>query len=389
MRSWLPPALVLSVAGCVAPAEAGRTCGDVKLERPLLVLERESSGQSGLGRVDVDGCLTEVPDIALGADPVLCPAHDRPFVCVRDEGLILEVDPSDAHIVRKAKAYRDGEPQPCGAATCANPYGVDVDAGGRLWVARYDQASVAVLQPGGAWAESIDLSALAGPTGMPQMDAVRIQGAHAFVALQRLPAIECVPPGIGPGAVAVVDVAAPHAVTSFALRGHNPMGPFAPDGSDSAGARVSIATPGSFADATSDTDGVELIDPDAGTSRVAVSERALGGSVIEALVVGPTEGYAIVAEADSPDCSRSVNATWLARFDPSTGRVTEPPLADTRTTASVGFYYAGLAVDGAFVVLGDRTPGAARLRFFDRESGASAGELASQLLPPSGLLTLP
>ena len=387
MRAVPLLALAVGTAGCLAPADVSRTCGDVKPERALLVLERETSGQSGLARLDPDGCFTEVPDVALGTDPVLCPTHDRPFVCVRDEGLILEVDPADAHVIRTAKAFREDEPRPCGGATGSNPHGVDVDASGRLWVARYDQTSAAVLAPSGAWSESVDLLALAGPTGLPQMEAVRVHDGRAFFALQRLPALDCVPASVPAGAIAVLDVAAPHALTTFALRGRNPLGRFVPAASDATGATVSIATPGSFAEASSDTDGVELVDLANRTSRVAVSERTLGGSVIEAVVVGPTEGYAIVAEAD-PDCHSARNATWLTRFDPASGQVTGT-LADTRASAEPGFFYAGIAVDGGLVVLGDRTPGAARLRFFDRESGAQVGEITPQRLPPAGLLALP
>jgi hypothetical protein len=394
MRRPLALALAGLAAGCVAPADASTTCGDVKLDRPLLVLEWEASGpSSGLGRIDEGGCFTEVADLALGGDPALCAAHDRPFVCARDRGLVLEIDPADAHIVRTIKAYRDGEAQPCGGSICANPHGVDVDASGRLWVSRYDQSSLAVLQPSGAWSEGVDLTAQAGPTGMPQMDAIRIDGGKAFVALQRLPAMDCVPPTVGRGEIAVVDVAAPHGVTTFQLQGHNPNGAFVPDGSDPSGSAVTIATPGSYADGTSATDGVERVDLTNGTSQVILSERALGGSggpggsIIEAVVVGPTEGYAIAAEADSKDCHNARNATWLVRFDPSSGQVTGT-LADTRTGGEAGFYYSGLAVDGTRVVLGDRSPGAARLRFFDRESLAPVGEITPQRLPPTALFTV-
>jgi hypothetical protein len=382
----LAPALV--ALGCGAPGGSTRTCGDVKPSVPVLVLERESSGQSGLARLDTDGCLTETPDVALGTDPALCPAHGAPYVCARDTGLVLEIDPSDAHVVRSMKAYQSGEGRPCGAAVCSNPHGVDVDASGRLWVARYDQASLAVLGPSGAFQQAVDLFSLAGPTGLPQMEAVRVHEGHAFVALQRLPALDCVPPTVPAGEVAVIDTATPGAPSTFALQGHNPLGRFEAAPVDASGAWVSIATPGSFAEATSTSDGVELVDLSTRTSRVAVTEQALGGSVVEAVVVGPTEGYAIVAEADSPDCRTARNATFLARFDPSAGTLTAV-LADTRASTDPGFYYQGLAVAGDRVVLGDRTPSAARLRFFDRATGAVAGEMEPKSLPPAAVLALP
>jgi len=376
MRAPIGTALLclsLALVAC-ADDEDSPTCSGVKLDRPVLVLESDYQA-SGLGRIDEDGCFTEVADLALGTDPRLSDAHGRPFVSVRDQGVLHEIDRNELRIVNTVSAFADGEPQP-------NPWDVDVDTDGRLWVARYDVSSVAVIGPDGSLESTVDLSKWADADGNPDMSAVRVVGDRVFVALEHLLNDENhVYAQTGPGTVVVIDVAPPHAVvSSFALPGRNPFSRLVPvpdEGEDA----VLVALPGDN-DQDDAGDGIAMTHLATGDGALIASEVDLGGSALETVIAprdGPGGGevYAIV-EGPVP----GKNPTRVLAFDVATGAV-------TRTFAGApAFVHAGLAVVGGYLLVGDRTPGAATIHVFDRASGKEVGALAPRRLPPVSLLAL-
>jgi hypothetical protein len=370
-------AAALAAAGttaCTEPRTHARGCPDVPLalHHAMIVLESDRSSTSAIGRIDLDGCLEETADVTLGGDPSLSLSRGRPFVSVRDQGIVLELNPETAAITRSIPVFQQGEPQP-------NPWDVAVDAAGRIWVARYNLASAAVIEPDGSWAGTVDLGPLSDDDGIPEMGAAAAFGDRVFIAIERLRATG--EDGWAPaaaGAIAVASTEPPFALSEpIELTGKNPFGRLVPSLSDPTGSSVTSATPGDF-DAIDDGSGVELIDLDTGDHRVLVSEAALGGSVTEAIIAGPSEGYAIVAGPE-----KGTNPTSVVRFDPTSGKVTR-----TLAGPAGAFVHTGLTVNGPYVVVGDRTYGAPGIHFFDRETGERAASLTPQVLAPVSIISL-
>jgi hypothetical protein len=362
--------IAAAAAGCTEAKDHAQQCSGRALERPMLVLESDRSSASALARIGTDGCLTETADITLGADPSIAYSRERPFVVARDRGVIHEIDPGAGTITAVFVAYTEGE-EP------SNPHDVAVDGEGRLWIARYNMSSVAIVEPDGSWGGSVDLSALGGADGIPDMEAITIVGDKAFVALERLDADH---KAEGPGVIAAISTAPPREVVgSIELTGRNPFGRMTPAPWDASGATVAAAAPG-YINAISDTDtnGVEIISLDLMTSELVISEADLGGDPMEVILAGPSEGYAIVA-GPVPD----VNPTSIVAFDPKTRTVTR-----TLAGPAGGFVHAGLALNGPYLVVGDHTFGAPAIRFFDRTTGEEAFSMTPSLLPPVALLTL-
>jgi hypothetical protein len=108
-----------------------------------------------------------------------------------------------------------------------------------------------------------------------------------------------------------------------------------------------------------------------------ISETELGGSALEVVIAGPTEGYAIVAG----DGEKS--PTSLVRFDPSTHERTH--VLDTATR----FLHSGLALDGGLVLVGDHTIDTGGILAFDRATQAASGRITAHRLPPWSLHTMP
>jgi len=362
----------LSLLGCITPEAAITTCGSVRLDRPLLVVEQDPLSGSGLGRVDEGGCFLEIPDASLSSNGILASAGVRSFFVDQQQGVLDPIDTktlglSGDPIAAFAPGKDPAEP---------NPHGVDVDAEGNLWIARYGMGSLAVVDPAGKIAATVDLSDL-DPDGLPDMEAVHVDGDRVHVAIERLDfnadGNGLVKPR-GPGMIVTLDRATRARTGTFLLAGRNPFGRFVP--MDAAGTRFAIATPGrSFV--TDPEDGIDVVDFATGTAKQLISESVLGGTVSEVIIAGPTEGYAIVLG----DGEKS--PTSLVRFNPSTG--TRTKVLD----AAPLFLHAGLAVDGDLILVGDHTIKGAGILAFDRATQAARGRITAHRLPPWSLHTTP
>ena len=114
------------------------------------------------------------------------------------------------------------------------------------------------------------------------------------------------------------------------------------------------------------------------SARQILSEGLAGGSVTDVALVSPTEAYAIVAGPEE-----GVNPTRVVAFDPERGEV-------TRVLATAeGYYHWGLLAVGDLLVVGDRTPGSARVVFFDRGTGDEVGAVLAQRLAPVSFAPIP
>jgi hypothetical protein len=363
-------ALVLALVGCVAPESEAKSCGDLRFAAPVLVLETEYAGAtSALGRLGEDGCLTEVADIALPHNTILRSAHGRPFV-IDDDGGVLHAIRTDRLAITGTFAAWKGSPE-----ERPNPHDVDIDAAGRLWVTRYELSSLALILPDGSWGGSVDLGDL-DPDGIPDMDAIRIFGGFAYVSFESLDRTRIPWLPKRRGAIAIIDTAPPHRrIGTIDLVGSNPEGRFVPMNEE--GSIVAVATPGSFY-AIDEADGIDAVDLVSGKATQIISETALGGSVWEVAVAGPTEAYALVLEPAEP------NPTKVVAFNPATAQVTGEPLLLFRQ-----FQSAGLAVVGDALLVGDFTEGAAKMHVFDRAKRVEIGAVIPKLLAPWSLLAIP
>lgn len=357
--------------GCADPQSSATNCSPISLDRAVLVLESDESASSALGKLETNGCFHEVADVSLGTQPMLSFSAGKPFLTIRDQGLVFEIDPETVHIKRSVPALREGEPQP-------NPWDVAVDGVGRLWIARYNLTSAAIIEPDGTWAGVVDLSSLADEDGMPEMAAVTVSGGRAFIAVERLRAEGPHWMPTGPGLIAVAAAEPPFTLEApIELTGSNPFGRLTPVLSDPSGDTVTIVTPGDF-DAVDAAGGVERVRLSTREHSVIITEAELGGSATEAVVASDTEGYAIVAGPEAGS-----NPTSVVRFDPSTGHVTQ-----TLARPASGFVHWGLALNGPHLLVGDRTYGAQAIHVFNRESGAKEAAITPKLLPPVSLVTL-
>lgn len=372
MNRWVLGLLSLvMIAGCAEPGGGEERCGELKLERPLLVLESDETAASALGRLETDGCFTEVADVVLGYDPVLASAHGAPWVCDRTGGVCFAVDGDALRLGAPVATYADAD-----GDRASNPQDLDVDETGAIWVTRYALPTLAVIEEGGGFAAEIDLGALADSDGNPEMQGILVTGGEAFVSLEQL--TEFAP--TGPGKIAVIDVETREIVRSFDLVGWNPFGKLSPLAGD-AGSAV-VTTSGDLHSQSGVGSGVEIVNLAEGTSEQVLRGEDVGGIVFQAVIAGKNEGYAIVGTADAE------NATWLVRFDPE-GKEATLTLADTRAPgAERGYFYTGLAVDGEVVLLADRTRTAPRVRAFRRSDGVELESVAVGLYPPVALMVL-
>jgi hypothetical protein len=374
----------LAAWGCTEPAGTSLVCGDVAPERPLLVLGSDFVASS-LGRLGADGCLTEIPDFALGGDASLSMGNAGPFVSVRVEGVVHSVDPEALSLTRAWVSYGEDEKKfamPCGeAGMLSNPHDADQDAAGRLWVARYDQPSIGIVEPDGSFGGAVDLSSFADADGLPEIEAIRVVGDRVYAAVERID--RCAKLAVaGPGRIAVIDASTRAVTGAIELGGDNPFGRMVPAPWDASGGTVAIALPGSFY-ALDDGDAAAIVDLTSGAVQGFAQESSLGGSIAEIAPAAPDEAYAIVAGTDQ------ANPTRLVRLDPTTGQVIAT-LADSRDDlAGGGYCHVGLAIVGPHVLVGSKPPCAPAIHAFDRDTGRKVGSVQPERLPPSALLPLP
>ncbi|AKT37344.1 SMP-30/gluconolactonase/LRE family protein [Chondromyces crocatus] len=377
LSTTLPPLAALSTVasllatGCVSPETTATTCADVRVEQPILLLESDLRTTSGLGRIDGEGCMTETAGgLALSGDTTLSSSSRQLFVLDRSAGLVHRVTAETTQLDETFRAFDDTEGR-------ANPQDVAVDAEGRLWVTRFDHPSVVVLDRRGAISARVDLEPYADADGNPEAAAIHIADGTAHVALEKLDAkaTDAIYPPTGPGVVLAIPTRLDGAITPIELAGRNPFGRFVEALWDPK--LLAIATPGDFGELTAG-DGIDLIDTAEGKARQIISEVALGGSATDVALVGPNEAYALVAGPED-----GVNPTRVVAFDPERGEV-------TRVLAKAeGYYHWGLLIVGDLLVVGDRTPGRARVVFFDRSTGSEAGEIIAQRLSPVSFALLP
>jgi hypothetical protein len=190
-------ALLAALAALAALATANASCS--KLYDPqdpattsmpkgvgLLVVESDFGGTSYVEAIDTEThAIVGKGGLFVDADPLLRRLVDPAgtehlFIVGRKNGKLTEIDRAGAPL-RTISVVDDGLD-----ATSANPYDVAIAPDGKLWVTRYNQPTLLVLNADGTRAGTVDLSTLADPDGRPEMAAIAIVGGIAYVALDRL-----------------------------------------------------------------------------------------------------------------------------------------------------------------------------------------------------------
>lgn len=376
------------LAGCGDPPSFPSTYAGPPLASSALVLLANQQ-VSGLGRIEVDGSMKEVPDIALGTDPVLSASRERFFAVVRDQNLVHEIDPLTLALRQKFVPYEDPELDVermiCNKLVKGiNPQDVAVDADGRLWITRFEQPNVIILEPDGSFSGSVDLSAYADADGLPEASAVHIAGDHAYVTIERLDRCGGWVP-TGPGVILEIEIATRMVVKSIELGGANPFGRMVPAPWDSSGNTVAVGLPGEFL-AINDGDAAAIVDLQSGTAKGFGREEDLDGSAAEVVLAAPDEAYMIVSNPEDP----TTNATSVVRIDPQTGQVSGK-LLDSRTAANPGggFHHRGLAIVGDHVLVGSQAPGDTGVIVLERQSGKQLGVIRPAKLPAISIQAVP
>ncbi|MBK9264329.1 MAG: hypothetical protein IPM54_31570 [Polyangiaceae bacterium] len=377
------------LAGCGESPGLSRTCSGIAIDAASLVL-LSTFQVSGLGRIDADGCLTEVPDIALGTDPALAGGRNDVFVVARDDQLVHEVHADSLSFGRTFVPYEDAELDETHVLACnqavkgTNPQDADIDADGRLWVTRWDKPTVAIVESDGSFSGKVDLSMFADADGLPEASAVRIVGDRAYVTIERIDRCGGYEPS-GPGIIVEIDVATRQVVKSIELGGANPFGRMTAAPWDASGSTIAVALPGRFLE-IDDGDAAAMVDLKGGNVVGFGRETELGGSVTEVVLAAPDEAYMIVSNTDNPD----INATHVVRIDPQTGQVAST-LIDSRGSdmPDGGFCHMGLAVVGERILVGSRPPCETGVVVFERQTGQQLGVIRPSNLPPIALQAVP
>jgi hypothetical protein len=224
----------------------------------------------------------------------------------------------------------------CTTGAGSNPHDIAVAGSGKAYVTRYDRRRLWVVDPTAAGCGNfkrgtIDLGSLADADGLPEMSQLKVVGERLFVTVQRLDRAR----GFAPtttSMLAVVDTVTDELVATVALVGQNAFGDASGIVEVPVTGRLLIAQAGDVF-RTGDG-GIEGVDPTTLVSEgFIVTEEALGGSVTDFVLVGPTKGYAVVLD-------RNLRNAVVA-FDPTTGVAGGRPFASASLLPDIA-----LAPDG-------------------------------------------
>jgi hypothetical protein len=340
--------LALLPLACAPQAEDSSVCANVE----VLVAASDYSSSVVCG---APGCVVgpSTSGVDLGRDPQLTRSNGRVFFLARDNDEIFELDARCGTPLAKTSVASAK-----GTASVGNPHDVAAAPDGSLFVPLYNAPRIAIVERGTVTG-TIDISAY-DPDGNPQADAIRIVDvagvSKAFVTLERLDDGALLR-STRPSQMLRIDVATRTVEAAIDLAGRNPFNPM----SERAGA-LFFAEPGSFDAADEGYAGIEKFDTATSTTKLLVTETALGGSVSE-VAVGDRCGAAIVA-GPAPN----VNPTSLVTFDPDTGNVIGIALGPTP-----GYDLQGLAWRGRTLYVGDRRKTGVfyTVHVFDRDDGCA------------------
>jgi hypothetical protein len=256
----------------------------------------------------------------------------------------------------------------------SNPQDVAFAAMDRAYVPLYARPELLVVDPrDGRRLGSVDLAPWADADGTPEAAwALAVEG-RVFVALQRLVSFQPAQDSL----LLSLDADGGEVRGELALAARNP---FARLRHAPGLGRLSLGLAGAFGVLDG---GLELVDPDGLRSDgLVLTEAALGGDLVDAVVASPGRGYAIVAEGGLAQQAR----TRVVSFDPGQGRVLETLLqADSYAHAGLE-----LSPDGEELWVADRTRSRPGVRVFStRTDRELTGTPIDTGLPPVMICFVP
>lgn len=247
----------------------------------------------------------------------------------------------------------------CSTGNGTNPHDIAVVAPHKAYVTLFEKKELLIVDPAaprdcsGFVRGRIDLSSLADPDGIPDMDQMAVVGDRLYVSLQRLDIRSVLRLPARNGAVAVVDLATDQLVGDIELTGSNPFA--ATKGLTVRDGTLWIAEAGEF---NVFDGGLERVDLRTGTaSGFVATEADLGGDITDFAIVSDRLAYAIV--------SRPGFTNALISFDPSTGQL----LATHHTSSGYTLFDIELN-DRGELYLADRSRRAPGIRVFRAADGA-------------------
>jgi hypothetical protein len=202
----------------------------------------------------------------------------------------------------------------CSTGAGSNPNDIVVTAPDKAYVTRYGRPELWIVDPAtssscdGFHRGTIDLSAFADADGLPEMSQTAVVGSHLFVSVQRLDRNHGFAP-TGPSELVVIDLTSDTVITGIVLHGANAFGDASGIEREPGTGWLVLATPGDIYRVGDG--GLVRVDPYTLTAedRFYVTEDALGGNILDFVLVSPTKGYAITQDAALHN--------HLVSFDPS------------------------------------------------------------------------
>ncbi len=249
----------------------------------------------------------QYPDSAIHDDAVIRTSGGRLFVVNRFLGDNIQL--LDPHHGFRTQFQ-------CSTGPGSNPNDIVVTAPDKAYVTRYGRPELWIVDPGasascdGFHRGTIDLGSFADGDGLPEMSQTAVVGGRLFVSVQRLDRRKGFTP-TGSSQLVVIDVATDTVITGIELHGANAFGDASGIAREPETGRLVLATPGDIY--RIGDGGLERVDPETlvAEGRFFVTEDALGGNILDFVLVSATKGYAITQDAALHN--------HLISFDPSSG----------------------------------------------------------------------
>jgi hypothetical protein len=344
------------------------------------------------------------PDILWDPDPQLRRLIDPSgvehlFVLGRRLGRIMEINrKAEPVTVYDAAAHKDvirywSVVDDGADPSSADPYDAAYAPDGSLWVTRYFQSSLVILDASGKRTGTVDLKAWADADGNPEMTAIAIIGNTAYVALARLGYASKEDTMPGPTAMGSIIVAidtTTHAVTqafpSGALPVPTPVERFRHAVYGPA-TQLFLACRGAPLSLNKVPGGLVRLDFAAKTQTLVLDGRELtpvGGTTFRGFVSGydvldDERGFAVIASMESSD-----NPTSVVEFNPTTGKIVSPVWYGRST-----YKLFDLAIADDRLLVADRTDDALAVVVLDASDGTTIGRVTTALPPVEMVLLRP
>lgn len=254
----------------------------------------------------------------------------------------------------------------------SNPQDIAASAPGRAYVARLGDKALAVVNPeNGAHLDTVDLSAYADADGIPEITRLHYRNGKIFALAARLDNFH----PTDRSSMLVIDGPTGTVDEEIFLSFVNPSGPLR---YSKAVERLVLIETGGFSsrDGADELDGIiEYFDPETGNLEgPVITSAALGGDIIDAIIVRKDKGYAVVERQNGADFE-----TALLRFNPETGG----GVATLAAAKNFSYPFMEVTPNGEELWLLDRTPQAPGIRIFDVRTDAELTETPIDVgLPP-------